>query len=373
MKIAIIKNEVSFTKGGAERYAANLCRSLATMGHQVWVVAEKFDPALHPALIHVPVKVSHTTSAARNLSFHENSQKALAGISPDAVLALSRSFPADAFRVSDPLHRFWMKVRYPGKLNHFLQSINPRHRAILALEKGILDPANTRSIITNSRLSKDIIGRYYDYPADRIHVIHNGVDLEKFRPAPSEARTGRGDIRLLFVGQDFRRKGLSAVIDALVLLQKDGPPCRLRVIGRDDPAPYRRQAESLGLAPLVTFEGPSRDIHLAYQAEDLFVFPTHYDPFANVCLEAMACGLPVLTTTTNGASEVITEGLHGYVISGEPAPSPADIAAKIEAFRALPPARRDEMRAAAAEKALHFTPEANARQVAGLLSRVTSP
>lgn len=368
MKIAVIRSECSYRKGGAERYAANLCRSLAEMGHEVWVLAEKFDPDIHPALVHIPIQVDRSTSWSRNRSFNANSQKALAGLEVDAVLALSRSFPSDAFRVSDPLHRYWMKIRYPGKLHRFLQTLNPRHRAILELENAILDPANTRMIITNSRLSKTIIREHYDYPEDRIHVIYNGVDLEKFRPDGTRLTSSR-EVRLLFVGQDFQRKGLRTLIEALSLLKQRSRPCMLRVIGRDNPEPYRRLAARLGVADLVTFEGPSKDIHKAYQEADLFVFPTFYDPFANVCLEALACGLPALTTTTNGSSEIITDGIDGYVISGEPTPRAESIAAKVASFCGLNPQLRDAMRKAAREAALNYTTEANARKVAELLQR----
>ncbi|RYD30485.1 MAG: glycosyltransferase family 1 protein [Verrucomicrobiaceae bacterium] len=367
MKVAVIRSECSYRKGGAERYAANLCRSLVELGHEVWVLAEKFDADIHPALIHIPIQVDRSSSWSRNRSFNRNSQKALAGLEVDAVLALSRSFPSDAFRVSDPLHRYWMKVRYPGKLHRFLQTLNPRHRAILELENAILDPANTRMIITNSRLSKTIIREYYDYPEDRIHVIYNGVDLDKFRPA-AERPPSSGPVRLLFVGQDFQRKGLGTLIEALALLEQRSRPCTLRVIGSDNPAPYRKLAARLGVADLITFAGASKEIHTAYQEADLFVFPTFYDPFANVCLESLACGLPALTTTTNGSSEIITDGIDGYVISGEPFPRADSIAAKVAAYCGLGAQHRDAMRTAARETALTHTIEANARRVAELLS-----
>jgi UDP-glucose:(heptosyl)LPS alpha-1,3-glucosyltransferase len=363
MKLAVIRQECSYRKGGAERYAANLCKALAEMGHHVRVLAETFDSAIHPALVHVPIKVNHASSAARSRSFHRNSQKALVGLEVDAVLALSRSYPADAFRVSDPLHRYWMKVRYPGRLNHFLQRLNPRHRAILDLENHILDPANTRMIITNSRLSKTLIREYYDYPEDRIHVAYNGVDLERFQPAIKSD----GALQLLFVGQDFKRKGLAAVIDALALVRAAGFTPALRVIGRDDDGPYRQRAENLGVGGQVRFEGPTSEIQTAYQSADLFVFPTLYDPFANVCLEALACGLPVLTTTTNGASEVVTENEDGYVVDGDAAGLAGRLAAAITTFCQLPDSRRGIMRENARAKAERFTIRANAEAVVGLL------
>jgi UDP-glucose:(heptosyl)LPS alpha-1,3-glucosyltransferase len=367
MKIAVIRQECSFRKGGAERYAANLCRELVEMGHQVWVLAEAFEPSIHPDLVHVPVGVNHITSASRSNSFHRNSQQALAGLDVDAVLALSRSHPSHAFRVSDPLHRFWMKIRYPGKLHRFLQTLNPRHRAILNLENHILNPANTRRIITNSQLSKTLIREYYDYPAERIHVIYNGVDFQQFHPAADRAPSGSA-IQLLFVGQDFKRKGLGAVIDALATVQSAGITPALRVIGRDDPAPFRAQAARLGLTSHITFEGASGTIQRAYQQADLFVFPTLYDPFANVCLEALACGLPVLTTTTNGASEIITEGVDGYVVDGDATRLARCLAEKIADFCQLAPARRDEMRADAFRGAVRHTVRANAEAVAMLLA-----
>ena len=363
MKIAVIRMECSFRKGGAERYAANLCRELAEMGHQVWVLAETFDAAIHPALTHVPVKANHSTSSARGWSFHENSQRALAGLEVDAVLALSRSFPADAFRVSDPLHRYWMKIRYPGRLRRWIEDRNPRHRTILRLENSIFDPANTRMILTNSQLSKTLIREYYDYPEECIHVVYNGVDLEHFRPAETVRQADT--TRLLFVGQDFRRKGLSAVIDALAML----PECALRVVGRDNSAPYRAQAGKLGLGERVEFLGATGGIREIYQDADLFVFPTLYDPFANVCLEALACGLPVLTTTTNGASEIITDGKEGYVIDGETPDTARLIAQKVGKFLKSGTTGREAMRAAARAKAERHTIRANAEKVVELLAR----
>lgn len=351
-------------KGGAERYAANLCRCLADAGHTVLVVAETFDTAIHPDLIHIPVKVNRITSASRTKSFHERSQKAVDGLQTDAVLALSRTFPADAFRVSDPLHRYWMEIRYPGAIRRFIERCNPRHRAILALEDGILDPANTRMIITNSELSRRLIGERYDYPAERIHVVYNGVDLETFSPS---AETQPADaIRLLFVGQDFRRKGLAPLLEALALVRDPTPT--LRVIGRDDPAPYRALAESLGIADRVSFEGPSGKIQEAYRSADLFVFPTLYDPFANVCLESLACGLPVLTTSTNGSSEVVGEGREGYVVDGAAKGLAGRLAKKIGIFCVLPEDARARMRLAARTKAEGFTIAANASKVVSLLT-----
>lgn len=368
MKIAIIRSECSYTKGGAERYAANLCKQLCQLGHQVWVLAERFDPEIHPDLIHIPIKVNRSSSSARNTSFNNNSQKALEQLDADRVIALSRSFPSDAFRVSDPLHCFWMGIRYPGKIHRFLQSLNPRHRTILNIERAILDPQNTRMIITNSKLSKKLIGEYYPhYPQERIHVIYNGVDHHQFTAETSLRDSS--ELQLLFVGQDFKRKGLAPVIDALATVHKAGFPCKLRVIGRDKPEPYQAQAAKLGLTQHISFEGPTRAIQDAYRSADLFVFPSLYDPFANVVLESLACGLPAITTTTNGSSEIISEGKDGYVIEGATHHMADDIASRTIQFCQLTAEQRRIMRVHARQTAESYTIGRNAQTFVHHLSQ----
>lgn len=366
MKIAVIRKECSFRRGGAERYCANLCRCLADMGHEVYVVARECDTDIHPHVRHVPVKVSNRSSAARNRSFHLNSQRALRQLTVDRVYALSRTFPADAFRVSDPLHAAWMDIRYPGRLRRFLEHLNPRHRAILELERAICDARNTRAIITNSIWAKTRLLDLYAFPTKRIHVVYNGVDLDRFSPGRPEAG-GEGPLRLLFVAQDFSRKGLGFVVEALARLSASGVDCRLKVVGRDDPRPFRLQADRSGVTGLIDFAGPSRQVENCYRTSDLLVFPTLSDPFANVCLEALACGLPVMTTNNNGAAEVLDEGRTGYVL-------PADrsiaslIADRVRKFAALSVTQRRSMARQSRETAERFTIRRNAEKTLAVLA-----
>lgn len=362
MKIAIIRAEVSYTKGGAERYAANLCRELCEMGHEVWLLSEKLGVDVHPGIQHVPIKVRHLSSATRHRSFHENAQAALTAIQPDQTIALSRSFPSDAFRVSDPLHCFWMGIRYPGRFRSFVEHLNPRHRTILGLERAIFDPQNTRTIVTNSQLSKALIAEFYpNYPQERIRVIYNGVDHAQFRGKNQMRKSS--SLQLLFVGQDFKRKGLTAVISAVAAAIAQGCDCRLSVVGRDEPSPYQAQANLLGIGDKVRFTGSTKNIAVAYQEADLFVFPSHYDPFANVVLECLACGTPVITTTTNGSSEVVLEGKNGYVLEGQSSCLAADISSRILSFNSLPESAMAEMGLQARQTAEKFTIRKNAEQL----------
>lgn len=368
MRIAIIRKECTFFRGGAERYCANLCRTMSQMGHKVFVLSRECDSDIHPSITHVPVAVNTLSSSTKNRSFHLNSQKALKKLKVDRVYALSRSYPADAFRVSDPLHRFWMDIRYPGRIENFLQKINPRHRTILDLERGIFHADNTKLIITNSRLTKNQVIKLYPFPEERIHVVYNGVDLKKFSPRISKANSNNTHIRLLFVAMDFKRKGLEHIVKALARLKQKAITCSLQVVGRDKTRPYKKKAAKLGVADLLEFVGPSKNVEDYYRTADLLVFPTRYDPFANVCLEALACGLPVVTTSANGAAEIIDEGFTGYILNGNQ-PLSEQIVDKVKEFKRLSPNARYEMARQARERAEEFTILNNVQKTVELLNQ----
>ncbi len=364
MRIAVIRKGCGLNRGGAERYCANLCRCMAELGHEVYVLAEDCDATLHPAIMHVPVVSKGLTSSALNRSFHVNAQKVLATLKVDRVYALSRSWPADAFRVSDPLHSIWLELRYPGRVRNFLERLNPRNRAILDLEKNICTPAHTKVIIANSMLVKKQLLAAYPFPADRIRVVYNGVDLEKF--SPKRNSWPRRELQLLFVAQDFRRKGLAIVLEVLAGLKAAALSCRLKVVGGDERRPFVRLAKVLGVTGEVDFVGPSRAVEDCYRAADLLVFPTRSDPFANVCLEALACGCPVVTTSMNGAAEILKEGETGFVVDEGPDMA-AQMAARIMAFEALSPDRRKKMKMDCRRSAEPFTILRNARETLAIL------
>jgi UDP-glucose:(heptosyl)LPS alpha-1,3-glucosyltransferase len=174
---------------------------------------------------------------------------------------------------------------------------------------------------------------------------------------------------LLFVAQDFLRKGLGHILHALGRLSAEGISCRLTVVGRDDPRPFRRQAEQSGVAESVVFHEPSRRIEDFYNAADLLVFPTLSDPFANVCLEALACGVPVMTTTSNGAAEILEEGRTGYVLQSGRSLVPQMVAG-IASFDRLSRERRKEMGRLARSCAEGFTIRNNARRTLEVLEAV---
>jgi UDP-glucose:(heptosyl)LPS alpha-1,3-glucosyltransferase len=179
---------------------------------------------------------------------------------------------------------------------------------LLHLERQTFSPENTRIIIANSHRGKQEIIRHYRFPAARIEVIHNGTDPDRFRPrGPKSGRK----LLLLFVGSGFERKGLGFAIHALSKLPAD---VELKVAGKGNAAPYLRLAHKLGVEARVHFLGVQSRIEDVYAQGDILVHPAIYEPFSNACLEAMACGLPVVTSRMNGASEIISPGRDGVVV-----------------------------------------------------------
>lgn len=174
------------------------------------------------------------------------------------------------------------------------------------------------------------IRRYYPVDPGRIRVIYNGVDLERFQPERKrwieERRRSElgvtGELVILFVAHNFRLKGLHCLIRAVGEAAKVKGGCQVWVLGRGKEEPYRRLAAKLGCADNLRFLGGQAAVEEYYGAADLLVHPTFYDPSANVCLEAMASGLPVITTRYNGVSELLVDGGLGEWVLDDPSDAP---------------------------------------------------
>lgn len=186
-------------------------------------------------------------------------------------------------------------------------------------EKRAMTSAETLGISANSQRTKTDLIRFYGCDPAKVVVIYNGVDTARFSPENSRLRReirGRYGISeaalvVLFVGE-YRRKGLATVIDALGKLAD--PRLHLLAVGRGDSAHYAALAARAGISGQVTLAAPARDIEQVFGAADLFAFPTYYEPFGMVITEAMASGLPVITSRRAGASEMITDGVSGVLL-----------------------------------------------------------
>jgi UDP-glucose:(heptosyl)LPS alpha-1,3-glucosyltransferase len=211
--------------------------------------------------------------------------------------------------------------RLIARLNNLL---NPRRRLYATVEKRALTGHRKPIVVCLSDYVKQSVRKYYSLDNAHLATLFNAVDLTQFDPvahAGSRAETrkrwgvGENETVALMVAQDFARKGLIPAMKALAQTrQSGGGPDKLVVVGKDVIPYYQRQAARLGVGAHVKFAGPTDDPAAAYAAADFFVLPTYHDPCSLVVLEALAMGLPVITTRQNGAAEIMTEGVHGYVL-----------------------------------------------------------
>jgi glycosyltransferase involved in cell wall biosynthesis len=181
---------------------------------------------------------------------------------------------------------------------------------------------------------------------ETIRVIPYGVDLARFQP-PERQQRAAGPLRLLFVGTVNQRKGIKYLLEALRLLGR--APLELTVCGRivDDLSLFRPLADRVRVQPFVRFP----ELQELYRAADLFVLPSVAEGFAHVLLEALASGLPILSTTHTAAPDLITPGEQGFVVE----PRRADQVASWIDWALSHRHELESMKRAARERAEHFT------------------
>jgi UDP-glucose:(heptosyl)LPS alpha-1,3-glucosyltransferase len=309
MKIGVIRQRYT-PIGGAERYLDGVIRELVARGHDVHVFANSWRGDSDGFTFH-RVPMVRVSSFLKVLSFALSARKVVRQARCDLVFSLERTLEQDVYRAGDGCHREWLRRRaqFVSPLKRLNIRLNPLHQTLMRIERRTFSPRCTGRIIANSRRGKREIVELYGYPAEGIEVIHNGVDTRRFTPRKGTV-PGNG-VTLLFVGTGWERKGLGFAVRSLAALPAH---VRLRVAGKGNVGEYRSLAETVGVAQRVEFIGTGEDIVGVYQNADLLVHPAIYEPFANVCLEALACGLPVITSAANGASEVIEPGENGAVV-----------------------------------------------------------
>ncbi len=348
MKIALVRKAYT-PYGGAERYLGQLIARLCDQGHEVHVFAHRWDAdpkkereGKRASTFH-RVPMMPGPSFLEALSFAFFSERLLREESFDIIHSFERTLYQDIYRAGDGCHREWLiqRRRMDSTLKRISHRVNPLHLSLLYLEKKLFASPRLKKIIANSRKGKEEIIRHYGVPDDKIEVIYNGVDLKKFHPEnislyrePTRKELGLtpGSFVLLFLGSGFRRKGLDALLRAMPLVMKEAPEAYLLVAGKDSIPRYRKRAKILKVEERVLFLGPTAKANELYAASDLFALPTLYDPFSNASLEALATGIPVLTTRGNGVAELIEEGENGFVIE-DPLDPQGIAAAALSFFR----------------------------------------
>ena len=327
MKLFIIARPFVF-HGGVERATAGLVGALVDHGYDVHLLSPRGQGPMRGVTLH-PLVLPPLPPPARALALAISARRAVAGRSWDVIQSHERTLDQDVYRAGEGCHQAYLASETRPRARGLY------HRIVLSLERRVF--ARTPRIVAIAEAGRREIASLYGVEPDRLSVVYNGVDLDRFHPK-NRARF-RGGVRaeagipanaftVLFVGSGFARKGLSTAVEAFGAFSDRGS--RLVVLGKGDAREYQDLALRRGVSERVVWLGARDDPERWYAGADIVVLPSRYEPFGNVHLEALAAGLPVVASSSAGGAEVIVEGVNGSVV--DPIDAPA-ITAALERYR----------------------------------------
>jgi len=335
-------------QGGISRYVAELAETFS-QEHEVHVFTNSWEDVTSERIIF------HKVPMIKGNFFLKRKKTGLATILQVYSFALMSKFkintsnfdivhsegdcfvPFDVYTAGS-CHKSAVKKarkREKGIIN-FLKNtrLNPLNLIVLDIEKFTFNPKNYKKLIAVSEITKHEIIKEYGVKNDDIIVIPNGINLQEFKMGNNkllrkEIRNKYGisqeDIIILFVAHEFKRKGLKYLIESLLLINND--LTKILVVGRGNEKPFMAFAKKLGVEKRVIFAGHSPKVAEYFACADIFCFPTLDEPFGLVIIEALASGLPTITSKIAGAAELMQDGKDGLLLD-DPT-SPQEIATKI--------------------------------------------
>jgi UDP-glucose:(heptosyl)LPS alpha-1,3-glucosyltransferase len=355
MKIALVIQNADRRAGGAESYTLDLARMLGAgpggRGHQVSVIAEAgptavADGARAAGYQCVFLGAAGRTRWARLQDFLGRLKDFYEGGTYEIVHSMLPVLRCDVYQPHSGLatdswlnghlkHPRPLVQRWARRFNRF----NRKRRGLARVEQELM--RHRPWVLCFSSMMRDFAREQFSLPLDHLVTLVNGIDLSRFEPSVGvrsreaireEWKIERDQRLALLVGNNWKLKGVQ---DAIGALHKLGDPrVVLMVVGRDDAIAYRKQAERLGVTDRVIFTGSVADPRPLYGAADFLLLPSRRDTCSLVVLEALAMGLPVITTRQNGASEVIEDGRQGLLLErGNPAALASAIRIMLEESR----------------------------------------
>ncbi len=292
--------------GGAEAYLKRLAYGLVDRGYGPQLLTTNDWPANE-----WPFGELTPLRGKSPIGFADEVEKQRAAAKFDVLFSVERIWRCDIYRAGDGVHRAWLQRRqkFQTPWQQLAGKFRGKHRDILRLEECLFAERCAERVIANSKMVKDEIFDFYSYRPDMIDIVRNGIPINSFQFSHEVRRQSRLRLNLvpdqlvaLFVGSGWERKGLRFALEAV----ETTPDMKLLVAGKGDTRRYRSSR--------ALFVGEVTDVLPIFAAADIFILPTIYDPFSNACLEALACGLPVITTRSNGFSEIMEDRIHGSIV-----------------------------------------------------------
>lgn len=369
MRIGLVIEHLDPARGGAERWTTDFAQWLTRAGHEVHAVSRQFAAEIE----RLPLKRHALAGTRSRIEFAHAAHQRLESLRLDVTHDMGSGWHCDVFQphggsrlaASERNVQLAPAVLRPWK--RWAARWLPRYRQFERLAAAQY-ASRQRVFVALSRMVAHDFERLHGVPSEQIRVVYNGVDVERFSPQhrqrhrePVRQRLGvRPDETLvLIVAHNFWLKGVPTLLAAVGRLAAEGHAVRLAVVGGKPTKRWTRLAALLGAGHLTTFVGRADDPVPYYAAADVYAQPTFYDPCSLVALEALASGLPVVTSRFNGAGELITPGVEGLIVA-----NPADSGELAACLRPLvDPSIRAPLAAAARQLALEHSFELNCQRL----------
>jgi len=365
MRLAIIRQRYA-PAGGAERFFEGALEALLERNVAISLYTRSWPQTKLQLIEPVICNPWYSGSLMREWGFARSACRAIARSKANLVESHERLLCCDIYRARDGVHAVWQEERMKGAsgLARLRLALSPYNRYMQTMEKRLFASPWLQAVICNSQMVKDEIRDRFGIPDAKLHVVYNAVDSEIFHPRLREQRPAvlqrlgieESATVFLVAGSGYEHSGAGAAIEALAELPSS---VRLVIAGRERHARrYHQLAQATGVADRVIVAPADVDLLSCYGAADAFVLPTLYDPAPESTLEAMACEVPVVTSTKSGAAELVLANDAGLVC---PAGDVAGLAAQMRTL--LDPATRARQGANARRAVLPLSPSATTLQL----------
>lgn len=368
MRLALIYHQF-IRSGGLENYLIEFASRMQGEGHDIELVTARIAPEVRSKL-NVRTHDIPLVKGSKMLAmwqFARVAARIARSLPVDASIGFGRTYQHHLHRAGGGCHAVY-SLHLP-----WWKRFEPKNLLELSLEKRLYTSGETRHFVTNSaRVAAQIQG-VYKTPGDKFTTIHTAVDTSVFKPAEDrqalrevvfrKMHTDLDSPVLLFVSLNHRRKGLDALLNAMTEVD-----AVLWIAGRQLNAWHKSQIETLRIGHKIRSVPVTNSLIELYQAADWFVHPTLYDACANTVLQSMACGLPGLISTHDGAVDHICDDMNGFMLHHPK--DPKELASRTHHALSLSAAERQAISLAARETMQALTWEQHLRQWAEVLTLV---
>ncbi|MFP3028898.1 MAG: glycosyltransferase family 4 protein [Arsenophonus sp.] len=316
MKIAFCLNKY-FPFGGLQRDFIQILSACQKYGHRISVYTMAWDGKIPTNINVIIIPVKSYTNHGRNEEFYHHVKTYLTQHLPDVIVGFNKMPGLDIYYAAD--------ICYAEKEKGFFYKLTKRYKHYIAYEKSVFDTNSHTKLLMLTQHQINNFKKHYKTPDSRFYLLPPGIDhARKYDRQIIDAKPiyrkknaiDKDQFLLLQIGSDFKRKGVDRTLKSIASLpDKLKIKTMLMVVGQDSSTSYQRLAKKLGIDKQVLFFYGRNDIAELMAAADILIHPAYQEAAGIVLIEAIAAGLPVITTENCGYAAYIKHANCGIIIN----------------------------------------------------------